>query len=96
MTNLTKCWYRLKDILEVGDDIEIDVPQCWTYLAETIALLLIDLPAEKRKFFLQNIIDMSNPRLKPLLIAKVIHEIAKLTVSNQISLVTVLLWTIYF
>lgn len=38
MSNLTHC--RLQEILEIADDMAIDIPHIWLYLAEIITPML--------------------------------------------------------
>lgn len=40
MLSLCLCSFRLQDILEVAEDMAIDIPHIWLYLAELITPML--------------------------------------------------------
>ena len=42
METSIKCPYRFTEVLEVAEDIEIDVPKIWFYLAEIVVPVIED------------------------------------------------------
>ena len=68
---------RLKDVLGTVEDMEIDIPKVWQYLAETISPMVVNDPALQLRF-LQNVFEplKQNPQIGEV-IAYILQDSAK-------------------